>query len=79
MFHDLHPKTTTTRLGDDSDDEDSIEMMKAVGYVQQLSSSHPISSEDGPLRPRPEYDERGADRNGIVQDQIIGSGEERGG
>ena len=39
-FHDFHPKTTT-RLGDDSDDEDSIE--KAIEYVQRLSSSHPIS------------------------------------
>ena len=42
-FHDFHPKTTTTRLGDDSDDDDSIETMKAIGYVRRLSSSHPIS------------------------------------
>jgi hypothetical protein len=43
MFHNFHLKTTTTHLGDDSDNEDSIKTMKAVGYVQQLSSSHPIS------------------------------------
>jgi len=40
-FHDFHPKTTTTHLGDDSDDD--IETMKALGYVQRISSSHPIS------------------------------------
>ena len=42
-FHDFHLKTTPTHLGDDSDDDDSIETMKAIGYVQRLSSSHPIS------------------------------------
>jgi hypothetical protein len=44
-FHNFHPKTTTTtaHLEDDSDDEDSVETMKAVRYVQRLSSSRPIS------------------------------------
>jgi hypothetical protein len=42
-FHNFQPKTTTTRFGDDSDDEDSAEISKALGYVQRLSSSRPIS------------------------------------
>jgi hypothetical protein len=42
-FHDFHPKNKTIHVGDDSDDEDSIETKKAIGYVQRLSSSHPIS------------------------------------
>jgi hypothetical protein len=33
-FHDFHLKTTTTHLGDDSDNDDFIKTMKAIGYVQ---------------------------------------------
>ena len=42
-LYDFRQKTTTTHLRNDSDDEDSIETIKAIGHVQRLSSSHPIS------------------------------------
>ena len=41
-FHDFHRQTTTTRLGDDSDG-DSVGTTKAIGYVQRISSTRPIS------------------------------------
>lgn len=44
-FHDFHPNTTTTRLGDNSD-KDSIK--KALRYVERFSSSHPIPVEIDP-------------------------------
>jgi hypothetical protein len=77
-FHDFHPKITTARLGDGSDDEDSIETMKAIGYVQRISSSHPISVKMDPYDKGQNIMKEVQTIMELFNDQIIGSGEEGG-